>query len=148
MHWYQSIEQKILSWRAFRNGLTGQNPLEDLLAVQQFWYGSPWRKVSLLRDDHESWPDPWHLLESPSFCDLSRSLGMFYTINLSPGLKHLDAQLIVLYSVDGERTGIVEIDQGKYILNFNPDQLVNTDSVNKEFNQRMVFTTKDFKALN
>ena len=146
MHWYQPIEQRIIDWRKFRQSLTGDDIPSDLLAVQQFWYTSPWRKLSQLREDHNSWPTPWNLLESMSYCDLARALGMFYTIKLSPALGHLDANLVILDGV-ADRASIVEIDQGKYILNFNPDKLVNTSCISSEYCQRRVYTPNDFKTL-
>ena len=148
MHWYLPIEQKILTWRGFRQSLqTEQNLSESLLQIQQWWLTAPIRRVSLLNDDHARWPSPWQLFDNLSYCDLSRCLGMFYTCALCPEIKQHPITLRILYSAEGERVSIVDVDDGKYILNFNEQKLVNTSSISSEYQSAVVFVPQDFRTL-
>lgn len=148
MHWYAPIEQKILTWRKFRQDLQTEPELEQaLVQVQQWWLTAPVRRVSLLNDDASRWPSPWQLFDNLSYCDLSRALGMFYTCALCPVIRQHPLQLRILYNPAGERVSIVDLDQGKYILNFNEFSLVNTDSISSEYQPSAVFVPQDFRTL-
>lgn len=148
MYWYAPIEQKILTWRKFRQTLQAEKNLaEALIQVQQWWLAAPTRKVSLLNADHSRWPSPWQLFDNLSYCDLSKALGMFYTCALCPEIKQYPIRLQIMYNLAGERVSIVDLDDGKYILNFNEQRLVNTDSISTEYQSSAVFTPQDFRTL-
>ena len=148
MHWYAPIEQKILTWRKFRQDLQTEPDLEQaLVQVQHWWLTAPTRKVSLLNDDHNRWPSPWQLFDNLSYCDLSKALGMFYTCALCPAIKQHLIRLRIMYNPGGERVSIVDADDGKYILNFNEQRLVNTNSISSEYQSSAVFVPQDFRTL-
>jgi hypothetical protein len=69
------------------------------------------------------WPDPWQLLNDNVYCDLARGLGILYTISLLDRADLTDAALIL--SQDGHN--LVTVVKSKYILNWNPDTIVNTN---------------------
>lgn len=148
MYWYGPIEQKILTWRRFRQSLQPeQNLSESLLQIQQWWLTAPVRRVSLLNDDAGRWPSPWQLFDNLSYCDLSRALGMFYTCALCPVIRQHHLQLRILYNPAGERVSIVDLDQGKYILNFD---LQNTTGVQINSDGYQILSRyypTDFKSL-
>jgi len=148
MYWYAPIEQKILTWRKFRQDLQTEPDLEQaLVQIQQWWLTAPTRKVSLLSDDHSRWPSPWQLFDNLSYCDLSKALGMFYTCALCPAIKQHLIRLRIMYNPGGERVSIVDVDDGKYILNFNEQRLVNTNSISSEYQSSAVFVPQDFRTL-
>lgn len=148
MNWYAPIEQKILTWRKFRQTLQAEKDLDSaLLQVQQWWLTSPIRTVSLLTDEHTRWPSPWQLFDNLSYCDLTRALGMFYTCALCPEIKQYPIRLRIMYNAAGERLSIVDISDGKYILNFNEHKLVNTNSISSEYQPTVVFIPQDFRTL-
>ena len=71
-------------------------------------------------DDAANWPDPWQLLEDNLFCSLARGLGILYTIAI---INHADIDLAELVEVDGDN--LVLINNSKYILNWDRDEIVN-----------------------
>jgi hypothetical protein len=118
-----------------------------LLTVQQWWLNAPTRRVSLLNDDHTRWPSPWQIFDNLSYCDLTKALGMFYTCALCPDIRKHGVRLKLLYNIAGERVSIVDIDNGKYVLNFNDEQIVNTDSISIEYQLSTELIPENFKTL-
>lgn len=73
---------------------------------------------------HQPWPDPWTLLAQDGFCDLARALGIVYTVLM---LEHPDITDVTLIEYDDHN--LVHVNQGKYILNWCPRQLLNIHSL-------------------
>jgi hypothetical protein len=94
-----------------------------LLAINSWWFLTPWQPYYLDWLDQPEWPDPWQLLSDNVYCDLARALGILYTISLLDRADLTDATLVL--SQDGHN--LVMVDKSKYILNWNPDTVVNTN---------------------
>ena len=120
--WLTSFDSRLSSWNQLR--ADAQNlPLESaLLRINQWWFESPWRPYYLHWDDSATWPDPWQLLSDNVYCDLARALGILYTISLLDRADMADAELVLTKEGDN----LVQVAQGKYILNWSPDSVVNT----------------------
>jgi len=146
MFWFEPIEQKIIHWRRWRKNLPADVEL-CLDQVQQFWYSAPTRKLSKLTDSLESWPDPWQLFDNMSYCERTKALGMFYTVCLLPHCVQLKPELHLMYDSVGDRFTIVSLDLGRYILNFNPQTVVNTQSISAEYQLLTRYYPSDFKSL-
>ena len=147
MNWFDPIEQRIVNWRRWRQTLSSVNSADSLLDVQNFWYSAPLRKVSKLNDQIETWPDPWRLLDNMSYCERMKALGMFYTTALVPHLLLLKPELHLMYDSVGDRFTVVSLDSGRYVLNFNPNSVVNTQSINTEYQILARYYPTDFKSL-
>jgi hypothetical protein len=83
------------------------------------------------------WPDPWQLLSDNVYCDLARALGILYTISLLDRADMADAELVL--TEDGDN--LVQVAKEKYILNWNPDSVVNTFQevkIKKQFKQQHI----------
>jgi hypothetical protein len=93
-----------------------------LLTINQWWFNSPWTPYHLHWEDRGQWPDPWQLLQDNLFCPLARALGIMYTITLIDRADINDAVLVDLHD-----DNLVLVDQKKYILNWDRDQIVNID---------------------
>jgi hypothetical protein len=102
------------------HGLSVESALE---LVNSWWFTTPWQPYYLHWDDQPGWPDPWQLLNDNVYCDLARALGILYTISLLDRADLTDAALVL--SQDGHN--LVVVDKSKYILNWNPDTVVNTN---------------------
>ena len=71
------------------------------------------------------WPDPWTLLHDNYYCDIAKALGMLYTLYLS---QHKPADIELLICRDSSSRlnyNLVLLEQGKYVLNFEFDTVVN-----------------------
>jgi hypothetical protein len=123
--WPTAFEKRFREWYDLRQGLAGKNVESALLAVNDWWAQTPWRPYYLHWDDRRSWPTPWQLLEDNIYCDLARALGIVYTLMMAqlPGIHNIEI-------IETNEGNLVQIDQGKYILNWHPGEMLNISSAN------------------
>lgn len=118
--WPRTFEERLTAWNELRQ-LTKNLPLEhSLREINSWWFGVPWCPYHLHWDDRATWPDPWQLLSDNIFCPLARGLGILYTIAL---LERTDLDDAVLIDVGTDN--LVQVGRGKYILNWDSDEIVN-----------------------
>jgi hypothetical protein len=91
-----------------------------LIKINQWWFQTPWTAYHLHWDDQQDWPDPWQLLSDDQYCPVARGLGIMYTISMLDREDMQDAQMIEYQS-----DNLVLVNKEKYILNWDPDQVVN-----------------------
>jgi hypothetical protein len=120
--WPQTFDARLSSWARLRDQCQSLDLEPALTAINLWWSVSPWRPYYLHWDDQPSWPDPWQLLSDNVYCDLAKALGILYTISLLDRADMADATLVLTEEGDN----LVQVAQGKYILNWNPDTVVNT----------------------
>ena len=120
--WASTFDSRLTSWNQLREH--SQNlPLDQALAsINRWWFDSPWRPSYLHWDDQSSWPDPWQLLSDNVYCELARGLGILYTISLLDRADMAAAELVL--TEDG--SNLVLVAKEKYILNWDPEIIVNT----------------------
>jgi hypothetical protein len=125
--WPDTFATRLTSWTDLRNRVDTL-PIElALLEINQWWSQTPWRPYYLHWDDQPAWPDPWQLLSDNIYCDLAKALGILYTISMLDRADMADAELVL--TEDGRN--LVQVTQRKYILNWNPDSVVNTNQAIK-----------------
>ena len=119
--WPNTVDQRLQSWYELRQ-LASTADLESALdLVNVWWFNAPWRPYHLHWDDRQNWPDPWQLLSDNMFCPLARGLGILYTVTMLNRPDIQDAELI-----NSDNDNLVLISNGKYILNWDSKQIVNT----------------------
>jgi hypothetical protein len=105
--------------------------LQALENINRWWFRTPWQPYYLHWDDQANWPDPWQLLSDNVFCEVARALGILYTITL---LDRPDMTLVdMILTQDG--VNLVLVGKEKYILNWEPSTVVNTNLELKIFKQ-------------
>jgi hypothetical protein len=121
--WPQTFSERLDSWNRLRESC--QNlPIETARAtINHWWFKCPWKPYYLHWDDQPNWPDPWQLLSDNVYCEVARGLGILYTITLLERADMAPADLIL--TEDG--TNLVLVAKEKYILNWEPDSVVNTN---------------------
>ena len=120
--WPVTFDNRLQAWVELRSHCQFLDLENSLTAINQWWFNTPWQPYYLHWDDQADWPDPWQLLKDNVYCDLARALGILYTISLLDRADLTDATLVL--SQDGHN--LVMVDKSKYILNWNPDTVVNT----------------------
>ena len=119
--WPTTVDQRLQSWYELRQ-LAATADLEQALDfVNTWWFNTPWRPYHLHWDDRQNWPDPWQLLSDNMFCPLARGLGILYTVTMLNRPDIQDAELI-----NSDNDNLVLVSNGKYILNWDSKQIVNT----------------------
>jgi len=118
--WPRTFAERLESWAQLRQQASTADVETALHAINSWWFQTPWRAYHLHWDDRVVWPDPWQLLSDDLYCPLARGLGILYTITM---LDRPDLQDAVLAEVDSDNLVLVE--QKKYILNWDPEQMLN-----------------------
>jgi hypothetical protein len=91
-----------------------------LIKINTWWFQTPWTAYHLHWDDQADWPDPWQLLSDNIYCPVARGLGIMYTITMLDR-EDLQDSCMIEYQSDN----LVLVAQEKYILNWDPEQVLN-----------------------
>ena len=118
--WPRDFSERLESWAQLRQQCRRLDPEPALIKINTWWFQTPWTAYHLHWDDQQDWPDPWQLLSDDQYCPVARGLGIMYTISMLDREDLQDAQMIEYQS-----DNLVLVSQKKYILNWDPDQVVN-----------------------
>lgn len=118
--WPRSFAERLESWATLRQRCADLDPESALTEINHWWFRTPWCAYHLHWDDQADWPDPWQLLSDNLYCPLARGLGILYTIAM---LDREDLQDACMIEYLGDN--LVLVDGEKYILNWDPDQVLN-----------------------
>jgi hypothetical protein len=135
--WPVTFSDRLEGWNQLRDQ-TQYLPLESALSnINNWWFRCPWKPYYLHWDDQPNWPDPWQLLSDNVYCEVARGLGILYTITLLERADMASADLIL--TEDG--TNLVQVAKEKYILNWEPDSIVNTNQeikIKRQYRQHQI----------
>ena len=118
--WPKTFAERFESWNQLREQASTADVETALIAINSWWFQTPWRAYHLHWDDRAVWPDPWQLLSDDLYCPLARGLGILYTITM---LDRPDLQDAVLAEFDSDN--LVLVAKEKYILNWDSTTVVN-----------------------
>ena len=142
--WKLKPSERLARWRDFREKLNSL-PLDRALEqVQTFWAKAPFTPYYLDIEKPETWPDPWTLIYENYYCDVAKALGMLYTIAFTDHKPTIE--LCVYYDPKTRYNyNLVLINQGKYVLNMNEDEIVNIESIENNFKLKFKYSSADLK---
>ena len=117
-------EDRLVAWHDLRCSTL---PDQDfLLEVNDFWQFAPEVRPTFDWREPQNWPDPWDLVREDDQSDLARALGIVYTIILSGRNNLVEAATLSLCTDTAVlETNLVIVEQGKYVLNWTPREIVN-----------------------
>ena len=118
--WPRDFSERLESWAQLRQQCQTLDSEPALIKINQWWFQAPWTAYHLHWDDQQDWPDPWQLLSDNQYCPVARGLGIMYTIAMLDRADLQDACMIEYQS-----DNLVLVNKEKYILNWDPDQVVN-----------------------
>jgi hypothetical protein len=124
--WQSDYSQRLCDWKDLRNTCSAQSLDQCVASVNDWWWQVPTVNHYLHWDDHSNWPDPWDLLADNIFCELARAAGMLYTLAMLERRDITDIHLI-----QTKRYNLVQVNSGKYILNWCPGDILNIQSVDE-----------------
>lgn len=143
--WTLKPDERLREWQSFRQKISNLSLESACQETAHLWSYAPYVNYYLDPSAPQNWPDPWTLLYENYYCDLAKSLGMLYTLYLS-NHRSYDIELIIAIDYK-DRTGynLVNLDKGKYILNFSFDTVVNKKQLPKTLNTNYSYTAQDLK---
>jgi hypothetical protein len=118
--WNKNFADRLASWNQLRLQCADQGVESALVSINAWWFQTPWTAYHLHWDDQADWPDPWQMLSDDQYCPVARGLGILYTIAM---LDRDDLQDACMIEYLGDN--LVLVSQEKYILNWDPDQVLN-----------------------
>jgi hypothetical protein len=123
--WPVTFEERLQQWHTLRIAASKLSSHDCYLTVNDWWFRAPMINRNLRWDDFPNWPDPWTLLDQDRWCDLARALGIVYTLMMiDESYQHR------LHISQYNNDNLVLVDNGKYILNWCPRELLNIQSQN------------------
>ena len=135
--WHQNFSARLENWNLLRDQCQNLSIESALEQINTWWFGAPWRPYYLHWDDQPNWPDPWQLLNDNVYCDLARGLGIMYTISMLNRTDMTPTTLVLTETGDN----LVQVAKEKYILNWNPDSIVNTFQdvkIKRQYQQKQI----------
>jgi len=118
--WPRDFSERLERWAQLRQQCQTLHSEPALIKINTWWFQTPWTAYHLHWDDQADWPDPWQLLSDNQYCPVARGLGIMYTIAMLDREDLQDACMIEYQS-----DNLVLVNKEKYILNWDPDQVVN-----------------------
>ena len=135
--WPATFDSRLEQWNLLRAQCQSLSAHDALEKINRWWFQSPWQPYYLHWDDQADWPDPWQLLSDNVYCEVARGLGILYTIILLDRADLAPARLVL--TENGHN--LVLVAGKKYILNWEPDNVVNTIQaveIRQQYQQRPI----------
>ena len=147
--WKLKPDDRLDRWKSFRKQISSV-PLDRALAeCQDFWQSAPFTPYYLDYIDCANWPDPWQLVYENYYCDLAKALGIVYTLHLCDHGPTLDLAICVCQDVENRgQYNLVWINDGKYVLNFNSNEILNRTHIPNTLKTLIKLSSKDLKLNN
>lgn len=141
--WNLRINDRLTAWKDLRHELSDLPLNQAITQLNQFWSPAPFVSYYLAPDSLSNWPDPWTLIAENYYCDIAKALGMLYTIYFTSH-KSIDMEIRIYYDFNTkDRYNVLWIDNGKYILNYWPYEIVNTEQIEEKKLQLLYSYTKE-----
>ena len=138
--------ERLSLWKSFRDNISNLSEKDAIAKTLTFWQACPFTPFYLLHDDISTWPDPWQLIEENYYCDLAKCLGIVYTLYLSAHGKTLDIEIQAYQNKKTRQLyNLVQLNQGKYILNLIEGEIVNKEHISNELTLKYRYTASDLK---
>jgi hypothetical protein len=143
--WNLHPTERLRFWFNFRQQINSLPLIEAIKETGHLWSYAPFVNRYLCSSDIKNWPGPWELIYENTYCDLAKSLGMLYTLYLS---THRPLMEIRIYSdlLAHENYNLVWIEQGKYVLNYVHDNIVNKTQIEKTIQLIKIIKIEDLNV--
>lgn len=119
----QDYYTRLREWHQLKENLRNSDIKTICIEVDKFWQQCPITPHYLHPADVVDWPNPWQLIYDNDYCYYARGLGMVYTLLLL-GIETID--FVDCLDDNNENVCLVLVDSAKYVLNYYPNMVVNT----------------------
>ena len=145
--WTNGPEKRLLSWREFREHISKLSKEEAILETARLWSQAPISNQYLAADLIDDWPDPWQLIHYNHYDDISITLGMVYTLVLTDD-RFDNIEIIVLHDPGGNPLHTAWIDNGKYIVNYEYNEVTSVDDLYDDLKIKHNYSYDDLQIKN
>jgi len=121
--WKTSYEERLADWFELRQVCEHLDLTQQLQRINDWWFCAPIVNRVITWDDPAKWPSPWDLLANSGYCELARALGIVYTLMMLENQLYTNLSIITT-----GHDNLVQVDLGKYILNWAPGEVLNINS--------------------
>ena len=117
---------RVKLWREFRSTLeTCEDPIDNVL---KFWHKAPTSTIAADPYDTDTWPDPWELLKENTYCEFTKILAIYYTLQLTDRFSQSDFEIhIVLDKKESAIKYLLFVDN--QTLGYYYDRSIDTDDL-------------------
>jgi hypothetical protein len=122
-HWFTDKPSRLQAWRAWRISLTDLSPESVHQEVATWWKFVPLVSKTFDPWRQETWPDPWALIGTGSFCPSGQGLGMFYSLVLA----NVKCELMLAVIADTPRLMVILPDNK--LLNYYDGEVIDVADV-------------------
>lgn len=144
--WTLLPSERLRSWHDFRKEINDLDLTSAIEKTNHLWCYAPFVNHYLTTDQIADWPDPWELLYENYYCDLAKALGMLYTLYLSDHKDNLTMEIRIYTNPDTKQTyNLVWINQGKYVLNLEYDEVVNKHYIDQRLKLKETISIEQLK---
>lgn len=140
--WTLTPSERLRFWYNFRQQLNQVRLDQAIKETTHLWSYAPFVKRYLCINDVKTWPTPWELIYENTYCDIAKSLGMLYTLYLCNHKPKIELRHY-LDKDSQENYNLVWIENGKYVLNYEHDDIVNKQHIGKNFQLIKSIVTDD-----
>jgi len=115
-----NYEDRLVLWNQLRTENIDNDLESALVAINDWWQLLPIDSPYLHWKDEQNWPDPWDILADGVFCDLTKCLGIVYTLFLvdRSEIKNID----IVITDEGDN--LVFVNDDNYVLNYCPGEIL------------------------
>lgn len=142
--WTDGPEERLLSWRKFREHISKLSKEEAILETARFWSQAPISNQYLAADLIADWPDPWQLIHYNQYDDISITLGMVYTLTLADE-RFNDVEFIVLKDPGGNMLHTAWFENGKYIVNYEYNEVSTVSDLYNDLTIKYKYSYKELQ---
>ena len=147
--WKLTPNGRLDHWKTFRSKISNMDLDHAIQECNDFWQRAPFTPFYLDYKEIDSWPDPWQLIYENCYCDLAKALGIVYTLHLSAHRNSVDLAIHICQDTASRaQYNLVWINQGKYVLNYIGDAVVNRTQVANNIKTMFKLSKEDLKLEN
>lgn len=135
-----SYDERLTNWVTLRSEIQELDLETALEKVNSWWYGAPFVNKNLHPQDIHNWPTPWELLADNLYCELTRALGMMYTLMLA---NNAEIEELAIICYDNEY--LLSINNNTYLLNYSTTEILPPE--NEDFGSAYTVVNSTSKEL-
>ena len=132
-----NYELKLVNWTQFRKQLeVSLNPFQDVI---NYYNKLARSKLSVDPWNMDTWPTPWELLAQNSICDLTNSLGVCYTLQLTNRFSRDKFEIHIVKDYDEDEL-CYPVCIGNYVLCYKYNEVVQKSDLPTNFVSQRIYT--------